>query len=67
MASSCAMGRLDIGKNFFTEKVVKHWSRVPREVVESMYLEVLKKVWMWVLRDMVWWWIWQCCVNGWTQ
>jgi len=53
LKSSQGRFRLDITKNFFTERVFRHWTRLPSEAVESPSLEVLKKQVDVALQDMV--------------
>jgi len=45
--------RLDIRKNFFTKKVIKHRNRLSRDVVESPSLEVFIKPVDIALQEMV--------------
>jgi len=35
--------RLDISEHFFTERMLKPWNRLPREVVDAPSLSVLKR------------------------
>jgi len=47
--------RKDIRANFFSEGTVRHWNRLPREVVESPSLEVLKSHADMALSEWAWW------------
>ena len=34
--------RLDIRRTFFTQRVMTHWNRLPKEVVDALSLEAFK-------------------------
>ena len=47
--------RLDIRRKFFTQRVVTHWNRLPREAVDTPSLEAFKARLDVALGSLVWW------------
>ena len=47
--------RLDIRRKFFPQRVVTHWNRLPREVVDAPSLEAFKARLDVALGSLVWW------------
>ena len=47
--------RLDIRRMFFTQRVVMHWNRLPKEVVDAPSLEAFKARLDVALGSLVWW------------
>ena len=47
--------RLDIRRRFLTQRVVTHWNRLPKEVVDSPSLEAFKARLDVALGSLIWW------------
>lgn len=43
--------RLNIRKNFFTKKFIKHWNRLPRKVIELLTSRADRNPWFFLFTD----------------
>jgi len=46
---------LDIRRKFFTQRMLTHWNRLPKEAVDAPSLEALKARLHVALGSLVWW------------
>ena len=46
---------MDIRRKFFTQRVVTHWNRLPKEAVDALLLEAFKARLDMGLSSLVWW------------
>ena len=58
--------RLDIRRKFFTQRVVTHWNRFPKEVVDAPSLEAFKARLDVALGSLVWWLVTLHIAGGWN-
>ena len=58
--------RLDIRKKFFTQRVVTHWNRLPKEAVDAPSLETFKARLDVALGSLVWWLVTLHIAGGWN-
>ena len=58
--------RLDIRRKFFTQRVVTHWNRLPKEAVDAPSLEAFKARLDVALGSLVWWLLTLHIAGGWN-
>ena len=46
---------MEIRRKFFTQRVVTHWNRLPKEVVDAPSLEAVKARLDEALGSLIWW------------
>ena len=58
---------MDTRRNFFTQRVVMHWNRLPKEVVDVPSLEAFKARLDVALGSLVWWLATLHIAGGWNS